>query len=96
MYGIYKQDKYNMESTMRKQTKSILQELHDISISRNPAVVIESRGSNLIQSVINLLEMVHQQYDQETANEIEKRFISSVKTRNVDKFARKMRTFQVT
>lgn len=78
---------------MQKNTKSILQELHAISIFRDTAAVVESRGGNLIQSVINLLEMIHQQYDQDTAHEIERRLLSSIRTRNVEKFTKKVRTF---
>jgi hypothetical protein len=42
---------------MRKSTRSILQELSDIGLNRNTDLVIESRGSNIIQSAINLLDI---------------------------------------
>jgi hypothetical protein len=34
---------------MRKTTRSILQELSDLGLSRDTELVIESRGSNLIR-----------------------------------------------
>ena len=40
---------------MRKSTRSILQELSDLGISRDKDQVIESRGANLIESAINYL-----------------------------------------
>ena len=39
---------------MRKSTRSLLQELSDIGVSRDANSVIESRGSNIIESAINL------------------------------------------
>ena len=71
---------------MRKSTRSILQEINDIGISRDPDLVIESRGSNIIQSAINLLDMIRENYDVETASELERRFISSIKNNDITKF----------
>lgn len=73
---------------MRKSTRSILQELSDISINKDPALVIESRGSNIIESAINLLELIREQYDIETAAELERRFINSIKSYDSNKFKR--------
>jgi len=61
---------------MRKSTRSILQELNDISLNRDPDLIIESRGSNIIQSAINLMDMIRENYDVETAAELERRFIN--------------------
>ena len=43
---------------MRKSTRSILQELSDVGLHRDPNLVIESRGSNIIQSAVNLIEQI--------------------------------------
>jgi hypothetical protein len=79
---------------MRKSTRSILQELSDIGISRDTDLVIESRGSNIIQSAINLLEMIRENYDVETAAELERRFINSIKTADINKFKRGIKRIQ--
>jgi hypothetical protein len=76
---------------MRKSTRSILQELSDINLNRDPALVIESRGSNIIESAINLLELIREQYDIETAAELERRFINSIKSNDCNKFKRSIK-----
>lgn len=79
---------------MRKSTRSILQGLNDISLSRDTDLVIESRGSNIIQSAINLLDMIREHYDVETAAELERRFINSIKGNDVNKFKRGIKRIQ--
>lgn len=79
---------------MRKTTRSILQELSDIGLSRDTDLVIESRGSNIIQSAINLLEMIRENYDIETAAELERRFINSIKAADSSKFKRGIKKIQ--
>ena len=79
---------------MRKSTRSILQELNEIGISRDTDMVVESRGSNIIQSAINLLVMIREQYDVETAAELERRFINSIKSSDINKFKRGIKRIQ--
>lgn len=79
---------------MRKSTRSILQELNDIGISRDTDMVVETRASNIIQSAINLLEMIRENYDIETAAELERRFINSIKASDVTKFKRGIKRIQ--
>lgn len=79
---------------MRKSTRSILQELSDVGLSRDTEHVIESRGSNIIQSAINLLEMIRENYDIETASELERRFLNSIKANDVTKFKRGIKRIQ--
>ena len=79
---------------MRKSTRSILQELSDIGLSRDTDMVIESRGSNLIQSAINLLSLIRENYDIETAAELERRFINSIKASDPAKFKRGIKKIQ--
>lgn len=79
---------------MRKSTRSILQELSDIGLSRDTDLVIESRGSNIIQSAINLIEMIRENYDLETAAELERRFLNSIKSADSTKFKRGIKRIQ--
>lgn len=76
---------------MRKSTRSLLQELSDIGISRDTNSVIESRGSNIIESAINLLDLIREHYDLETAAELERRFINSIKSNDSNKFKRSIK-----
>lgn len=73
---------------MRKSTRSILQELNDVSLSRDTELIVESRGTNIIQSAINLINMIRENYDVETAAELERRFINSIRANDVNKFKR--------
>ena len=79
---------------MRKSTRSILQELSEVGLSRNTDLVVESRGSNIIQSAINLIELIRENYDVETAAELERRFINSIKANDVSKFKRGIKRIQ--
>lgn len=82
------------EQNMRKSTRSILQELSDLGISRDTDLVVESRGSNIIQSAINLLSLIREHYDIETAAELERRFINSIKAGDPTKFKRGVKRIQ--
>jgi hypothetical protein len=79
---------------MRKSTRSILQELSDLGISRDKDHVVESRGTNLIESAINLLSLIRENYDLETAAELERRFINAIRTAEPAKFKRGMKKIQ--
>ena len=79
---------------MRKSTRSILQELSDIGLSRDTDMVIETRASNIISSAINLLEMIRENYDVETAAELERRFLNSIKANDISKFKRGIKRIQ--
>jgi hypothetical protein len=79
---------------MRKTTRSILQEINDIGLGRDPDLVVESRGSNIIQSAINLLDMIRENYDAEIAAELERRFLSSIKNNDINKFKRGIKRIQ--
>lgn len=79
---------------MKKTTRSILQELSDLSVNRNKDLVIESRGTNLIESAINLLALIREQYDIETASELERRFINAIRTAEPAKFKRGVKKLQ--
>jgi hypothetical protein len=73
---------------MKKSTRSILQELSDLGVSRNKDYVIESRGSNIIESAINLMSLIRENYDVETAADLERRFLNAIKNAEPIKFKR--------
>lgn len=79
---------------MRKTTRSILQELSNLGIGQDKDRIIETRGSNLIESAINLLNLIREHYDAETASELERRFINSIRTGEAIKFKRGIRRIQ--
>jgi hypothetical protein len=79
---------------MRKSTRSILQELSDVGLSRNTDLIVESRGTNIIESAVNLIKLIRENYDIETAAELERRFINSIKSSDPSKFKRGVKKIQ--
>tara|TARA_Y100000114_G_C11725226_1_gene310593 strand:+ start:260 stop:526 length:267 start_codon:yes stop_codon:yes gene_type:complete len=73
---------------MKRQTRSILQELNNLPLNRDTDHLVESTASNLIGSCINLIQMIHESYDPITANDLERRLINSIKTSDPKKFKR--------
>ena len=76
---------------MKRQTKSILQELNSFSTKRDVELVIEGRALNVITSAINILDMVRENFDAETALDLERRLLNSIRGSDPDKFRRGIR-----
>jgi hypothetical protein len=73
---------------MRKRTRSILEELSSFRQTNNNDHLVQSTGNNLIESCINLLNLIAESYDPETASELERRFINSIRSGDPRKFKR--------
>lgn len=73
---------------MKKYTRSILQELNDLGRKRDDDRLIEMSANNIIESAINLLNRLSNTYDADTAGELERRFINSIKSGDPRKFKR--------
>ena len=73
---------------MKKKTRSILEELSSIGNKRNNELLIENRGSNIIQSAINLLSLVRENFSPEESDELERRFLNAIRTGDPRKFKR--------
>ena len=75
---------------MKKRTRSILQELNNVHGRKDNDHLINSSANNIIESAINLLTRIHSTYDVDTASELERRFINSIKSNDPRKFKRSM------
>lgn len=75
---------------MKKRTRSILEELNNLGRAKNSDHLIETSGANIIESAINLLNKISHSYDEDTANELERRFLNSIKSGDPRKFRRSM------
>ena len=75
---------------MKKRTRSILEELNSVHGNRDNDNLIDTTANNIIESAINLLTRIHSHYDNETASELERRFINSIKSNDPRKFKRSM------
>lgn len=75
---------------MKKRTRSILEELNNLGRNKDNDYLIDATASNIIESSINLLNRISDVYDEETAAELERRFINSIKSGDPRKFRRSM------
>lgn len=73
---------------MRKQTKSILHELNSMISERDRRHVIENRGEHIINSAINLINEMRKHYDEDSAGELERRLINSIRAQDPARFVR--------
>lgn len=74
---------------MQKNTRSILDELDSFASSRRDrAVVVESRAVHVIQGAINLINYIRENFDDETAGDLERRLLNSIRSQDSSKFSR--------
>lgn len=76
---------------MKRATRSLLEELNSITLKKNNEAVIESRAAHVINSAINLLAIIKENFPQDQAYELERRFINSIKGGDPSKFTRGIR-----
>ena len=67
--------------------KSILNEIDDILPTKNKEQIVESRASHVITSATNIMTMISENYDIETSEKLQKKFLNAIRTGNVDKFS---------
>jgi hypothetical protein len=73
---------------MKKRTRSILDELNNLGRSQDNDRLIETTANNIIESSINLLNRISNTYDENTAGELERRFLNSIRSGDPRKFKR--------
>jgi hypothetical protein len=59
--------------------------------SHDKNLVIESRANHIINSAINLIQMIKETYESEDADELERRLINSIRGKDANKFIRGLR-----
>ncbi|NBR62113.1 MAG: hypothetical protein EBT86_10865 [Actinobacteria bacterium] len=69
----------------------MLAELDSIRLQRDRESFVESRATNVIQGAINLLQYIRENYDADTAGELERRLVNSIRSGDTSKFARGIR-----
>ena len=73
---------------MQRNTKSILEELGNISFRKDKEEVVESRASHILESAIRLMGYIRENFDQDTAFKLEKKFNSALKNMDASKFSK--------
>jgi hypothetical protein len=71
---------------MKKHTRGILQELSSVSSKDHNDEFLQTTGTNLIESACNLISKIYETYDADTALELERRFLNSIRSNNPRKF----------
>lgn len=72
-------------------TRSILHEISNYVPEKNKEDLIETRANHVIASAIHLLEMIEDTYTEEEAEQLTRRFISSIKGQDPNRFVRSIR-----
>lgn len=76
---------------MQSKTRSILDELSEIRLTKSnldKGYIVESRGLNVINSCINLINTIRESYSEEAAIDLERRLLNSIKSQDTSKFSR--------
>ena len=76
---------------MQKKARSILDELDTLLVHKDRENLVESRASNVIAGAINLINYIRENYDAESAGELERRLLNSIRTQEPEKFKRGVR-----
>lgn len=76
---------------MKRATRSLLEELNTISERKNGEAIVEARATHVINSAINLLNLIKENFNPEEAYELERRLINSIRGGDSSKFTRSIR-----
>jgi hypothetical protein len=76
---------------MQKKTRSILEELDTLYIERDRRLLIENRASNIIETAIRLVEQIEAEYPAEQAENLTRKLLNAIRTKDSGKFSRSVR-----
>ena len=76
---------------MQKKTRSILQELESLYVERDQRLLIENRATNVIANAIRLVEQIEAEYDAEAAENLTRKLLNAIRTKDAGKFSRSVR-----
>jgi hypothetical protein len=70
--------------------KSLFEELNSMSYDKDNKRLVEQKGEHLIAGAIHLIEFIESNFDEDTANDLRKRLVNSIRTKDPRKFKRGM------
>lgn len=76
---------------MKRQTRSLLEELELLGRNRDTKHIIETRANNVIASAIHLMEVIERNYTPDQAAILEKKLLIAIKNRDEGKFSRSLK-----
>lgn len=74
--------------SINRRSRSILEEISAYVPQRSQTDLIEARAQHIIVSAINLLESIDESYSLEEADALKKRFVSSIRGADPNRFTR--------
>ena len=73
---------------MENHTRSILEEIISMDVEHDKKHIIRSRADNIIESAIRLLDLIEDAYSPDEADELTRKMLNSIRTKDVRKFQR--------
>jgi hypothetical protein len=77
-----------------KKFSSIVDELLDYAPQRDRELFIESRGTQVIASALNLIRLIRESFDEATAKDLSKRLVRAIMNEDQEKFCRRLRAIR--
>lgn len=81
---------------MDKKFNSLIDELLDYAPQRDRELFIESRGQQVIASALNLIRLIRESFDEDTATDLSKRLVRAIINEDQEKFCRRLRAIRQT
>ncbi len=75
---------------MQRRTRSILEELESLHHAQDKKHIIRSRADNIIESAGRLLDLIEETYTPEEADNLTRKFLNSIRTKDERKFQRSL------
>lgn len=76
---------------VKKHTRSLLEELNDVAVKKDTESIVESRAVHVIDSAINLINLIKENFEPDEAYELERRLVNSIRGADPAKFTRGIR-----
>lgn len=81
--------------SINRRSRSILEEISTYVPQRSKEEIIEARAQHIIVSAINLLESIDESYSPEEAESLKKRFVSSIRGSDPNRFTRMVKRIKL-
>jgi hypothetical protein len=81
----------NNKIKLHQSSRSILEELQRAVPSKTKEHVVESRGHHIISSAVHFLDVLTENYTDEEAEQITRRFLSAIRGGDPQRFIRSVR-----
>jgi hypothetical protein len=81
----------NKKIALHQSSRSILEELQRAAPTKTKEHVVESRGHHIISAAVHFLDVLTENYTEEEAEQITRRFLSAIRGGDPQRFVRSVR-----